>query len=48
MYDIVICIIHHSRIDFTIDCISSISEQRLKIKICVVDNNPEEELKYYT
>lgn len=45
MYDIVICIIHHSRIDLTIECLKSISESRLKIKICVIDNNPKERIK---
>ena len=45
MYDIVICIIHHSRVDLTIDCLKSIYEPRLKIKICVVDNNPQERIE---
>lgn len=44
MYDIVICIIHHSKVDLTLQCISSISEPRLKIKICLIDNNPEERI----
>jgi|APSaa5957512576_1039674.scaffolds.fasta_scaffold25040_2 GT2 family glycosyltransferase len=45
MYDIVIGIIHHSRIDLTISCIESIYEPRLKIKICLVDNNPQERIQ---
>ena len=46
MYDIVICIVHHSKINLTIDCISSICEPRLNIKICVVDNNPQERIMH--
>jgi GT2 family glycosyltransferase len=45
MHDIVIGIIHHSRIDLTINCIKSICEPRLKIQICLIDNNPQDRIK---
>jgi len=45
MFDVVVGIIHHSRIDLTISCIESICEPRLKIQICLIDNNPQERIK---